>query len=478
MYGFTFLAPRVLLASFGALAAATIVSAQAFAQSTQAPLFYDGRRLPDMEVERRNQEVLIEQQRLQEERKLEAAANAKRRADDERRAASDIAEAQRKAEEDKRAAAEVDARQKAEDARLAASAEAQRKADEEKRIAAEADARKKSDDARLAAAAETQRKADEEKRATEVAAARKNAEEVRLAALASAAAAAAEAQRVAAEAATAATAAARKPAQSAAQTAALIAPPGATKATVDAPASGCAPASVKSTARSGGRIEVAIDSPCRKTQPVMVQYGGFDFVRKLNSNGQASIMLDLFAGDPETAKITFADATSHTIAAAAGDLHDISKIAIIWSQPVELALHASENGAPLTKSVWSGAASTAELAKAAVTETGRGAGFMSTVNAGITEGPRMEVYTFIHSPEQDVGAVAMSLDYVSRGATPAGDMCGQGALAEITFDVVILDHRGQVRRENGQVPAAKCGEPLSEKARFLREVVPDLRFRR
>lgn len=59
----------------------------AVAQQKPTPLFFDSRRLPDLEVERRNQEVLQEQRRVIEERRLEAEALAKRRADETRIAA-------------------------------------------------------------------------------------------------------------------------------------------------------------------------------------------------------------------------------------------------------------------------------------------------------------------------------------------------------------------------------------------------------
>ena len=548
--------PHLLVAWLAAAGSLGTLANQACAQQKQVPLFYDARRLPDMEVERRNQEVQIEQQRLVEERRLEAAANAKRKSDDERRLASETAEAQRKADEEKRVAAEAEAKKKGEEARLAA-AEVQRKADEEKRVTAEAEAKKKADEARLAAAeaqrkaddekrvaaeaeakkkgeearlaaAEVQRKADEEKRVTAEAEAKKKADEARLAAaeaqrkaddekrvaaeaeakkkgeearLAALSAAASEAKRKAEDernralaetdaktradeartaAATSAAAAVTVAQGNLPRTAALLGPQttNALKSPPGAAVGPCETPSIKAAARTGGRVEIVVDSPCRRAQPVMIQYGGYDFVRKLNGNGQATINLDLFAGGAEPAKISFADGSSQNITANVADLAEVSKVAIIWQAPVELALHANEAGGTPDKGVWSGAASSAEAAKSIIVKTGLGAGFMSTVNTGITEGPHVEVYTFVHSPEQDVGAVAMSLDYASRGANPSGDTCGQGANAEIPFDVVILDRKGHVQRESGLIPAVKCGEAIPEKARFLRGAVPDLRFRR
>ncbi|NOT69914.1 MAG: hypothetical protein HOP09_01140 [Hyphomicrobium sp.] len=74
-----------------------------------------------------------------------AAASAE---EEKKRLATEVeAEAKRKADDEKRLAAEAEAKRKADDEkRLAAEAEAKRKADDEKRLAAEAEAKRKADD--------------------------------------------------------------------------------------------------------------------------------------------------------------------------------------------------------------------------------------------------------------------------------------------------------------------------------------------
>ena len=540
---------RILATTLGGIAAIGAFAGLAFAQQNKAPMFFDARRLPDMEVERRNQEVLQEQRRVAEERRQEAeatskrkidearlaaeadrkaaaetaradearlAADAQRKADDEKRVAAEadakkkaeevrlaeIADAtQRKAEEDKRALAEADAKKKAdEEARLAALAEVQRKADEDKRAAVELEAKKKADEVRLAAVAEAQRKADEEKRSAAEADAKKTAEATRLAAVA-------EAQRKSDEERTAAADATKKaeesrladaarkadeerklavahatpPAQpqTQPQTTALLAPPATNELNPASPTS-CDAAKISTQPLMGGRMQVMVDSPCRKGQAVTVKYGSYDFVRKLDANGRSTIIVDLFLGKGEGVKLNYADGRDDAVAPVASDLNEVSKVALIWQSPVDLDLHAFENGAVTGKSghVWPGSAGSVETAKAQMNETGRGAGFISTAGDGQGEGTKIEVYTWFHSPEQDTGAVTMAVDYASRGDKPAGDKCGQGPLAEIPFDVVITNSKGKVQTESGLIPAAKCGETLAANARYLRGIVPDLKFRR
>ena len=479
-----------------ALACVTLASTGMFggpiaAQQKPTPLFFDARRLPDMEVERRNQEVLAEQRRVAEERRLEAEANANRIANEAKAQEARIfAEAAaKKKTEDARLAAEADAKKKADEARVTATAEAQLKADEEKRLAAEAAAKKKADEARIAAAeAEAKKKADEARVAAAEAEAKKKAEEARVAAAEADAkkkadearvAAAAEAQRKTDEerrvaaaniAAAAVTPAQRVQPQVAALTPQVTSPP--------SPATNCEPTKAKTSQLAGGRLRIAIESACRKGQSLSLRYGNYEFIRKLDNAGRATVDLDLFQGNADPVSLNYPDGHSESLQPAARDLAEIWKVALIWQAPVDLDLHAMENGTLAGKAghVWSGAASTAEAAKAQSTESGRGAGFMSMSNDGSYEGSKIEVYTFFHTPDQPSGVVSMLLDYVSRGNNPSGDFCGTGAKASIPYEAVILSPKGTTSRERGVISPAVCGVPLSASARLIRDAIPDLQF--
>jgi len=427
----------------GAILVAVAVTAGGgfvIAQQANGPLFYDQRRLPDMEVERRNQEVLGEQRRISEEKRRDAEALARKQAED--------------------------ARQAQEEKRLSLEADTKRKADEEKRVAAEADTKRKADEEkRVAAEAESKRKADEEMRIAATAEAAKQQ--------------AAEAAKVqAAEAAKSQAAAAPKP-QVAALVPAVVAPAVVAPPTAVAPAGTCEPAKVSAKALPGGLAQIIIESPCRRSQTVAVHYGAFDLARKFGASGQASFALDLFLGPKASLQLGFADGSTQPVQLPDQDLGTVSKIALIWQAPVDLDLHAIESGGAFGKAGhrWQGAASSLDATNAEVAATGHGAGYISTTDDGTRDGSRIEVYTFVHSPEQDSGAVTMLIDYASRGATPSGDKCGTGALAEIPFDVVVLDHKGKIRTESSLIPAQPCGVPLTQPVRYLRGAVPDLRFR-
>ena len=421
-----------------------------------------------------------------EEKRLAAEAEAKRKADEEKRLAAE-AEAKRKADEEKRLAAEAEAKRKAdEEKRLAAEAEAKRKADAEKRLAAEAEAKRKADDLRLAAEAEAKRRVDEQRLAAEAetlrlaaeANAKRNAEAQRLAADE-------EARRVAEEQRFAEAEARRKAAaegQEPGRLPALVAPRTAALLQTPPPATGgpCTPPQLKPEPLPGGVMKLTIDSPCRRGQSMTIGYGELSFVHKLDANGRAVVLLDMFLGPIEGFALEAADGWKETLPAISRDSSEVSKVALIWQKPVDLDLHAVEGraapGSP--GDVWSGRSLTAEAALAKAAASGRGAGFLSSSSTGAGDGSKVEVYTFIHGRDQDSGAVPFLLDHASRGAQPSGEMCGQGALAEVPYDVVILQRSGEIVRDTGIIPAAACGQPLAGPTRYLRNAVPDLRFRR
>jgi hypothetical protein len=72
----------------------------------------------------------------------------------------------------------------------------------------------------------------------------------------------------------------------------------------------------------------------------------------------------------------------------------------------------------------------------------------------------------------------MALDYASRGNVPEGEMCGEGRLASVDYEVIVLGRDGSVSRESGRIAGAPCGTALAEPVRYRRSVVPDLKIRK
>jgi hypothetical protein len=212
---------------------------------------------------------------------------------------------------------------------------------------------------------------------------------------------------------------------------------------------------------------------------VTLTYGEATLLQTLDAAGKAAVNVDLFLGPSEKVSLETADGMRETIEPVL-DGGAYSKVALIWQKPVDLDLHAIEGAPPAggTGNVWSGATPDLAATKAKVDSTGRAAGFLSTADTGAGPGTKIEVYTYIHHPEQTSGAVRFVIDHVTRGGRPSGETCGAGGLAEVPYDVVMLSVTGEVQRDSGVIPAAKCGETLAGATRYLKNAVPDLRYRR
>ena len=414
-----------------------------------------------LEEERRQVEEVEARRKAEEEERKAAEAEAERRAEEERRAAE--AEAKRRAEEERRAA-EAEAERRAEEERKAAEAEAKRRAEEERK-AAEAEAKRRAEEERKAAEAEAKRRAEEERKAAE-AEAKRRAEEERKAAEAEAKRKAEEEQRVAiAE--NAAKRDARDQQSSGTRAAAALTGSGA-PASLRAGVPCTEAATVATEEIAGGRMQIAVVSPCRSGEKVTIQYGPFSFIRELDSNGRLGFTLDLFLGTSAAAHVNFADESEQSFGLSSSDLRQVTKIAVAWKGPINLDLHAFEYLArPGGRGhIWSGTPSSAENAEAEARGGRQGRGFMSSLADAGTSGDKVEVYTFWNVPEQEPGVVSTVVDYETRGDAPSGDMCGSGPLARVEFRLLLLANGRLTADERRVLAPAACGETLSKEVRF------------
>ncbi len=224
-------------------------------------------------------------------------------------------------------------------------------------------------------------------------------------------------------------------------------------------------------------MRLAITSSCRANQDVQLAYGGAVLIRRLDSGGHLEFALDCFDGAASDLLVTFADGNTERRPVVAQDLDKLSKVAVIWSAPVNLDLHAFEYSAGIGKAghVWERAASMLVTAREIAAGSRRGRGYLSTGDDGRGLGDKLEVYTFLHQDEQASGVVAMGLDYETRGEVPSGMTCGNGAFAAIRYQVVTRGRRGQTARENGILSAAPCGAKIGSQVRFDPFLLPAIR---
>lgn len=230
----------------------------------------------------------------------------------------------------------------------------------------------------------------------------------------------------------------------------------------------------------GGLMRMRIAANCHPNEFVQISYGGAEFIRKLNSYGTLDYVLDCFAGSSSAVEVRFADGVTRQVAITAKDLDKVSKIAVVWRAGVNLDLHVFEYAAKFGENghFWSGNPSGFVTAQVQGEADQRGHGFLSATDDDKTLGDKLEVYTFLHNDQQSAGAISLALDNATRGEMPSGPTCGQGALAEIGFQVSILPRNGQVTRQSGVLTRVECGTKLTHEARFNQSAMPGLRIRR
>ena len=231
---------------------------------------------------------------------------------------------------------------------------------------------------------------------------------------------------------------------------------------------------------AGGLMRIRVASPCRAREPAQIGYGGARLIRQIDAAGQLDMVLDLFAGTTSRVDLRFADGTTLPVEAAALDLDRVTKVAIVWRQPVNLDLHvfeyAAREGQP--GHVWSRLPASLDAAREQARAGPRGRGYLSTADDGRNFGDKLEVYTFFHHDAQAAGTIALALDHESRGESPSGAMCGPGELAEVGYEITTLARRGQLTREAGILTPAACGVRLASSARLNAGLLPLLRVGR
>ena len=245
-------------------------------------------------------------------------------------------------------------------------------------------------------------------------------------------------------------------------------------------AGACRAPEITTEALDGGMMALHITAACHPNETVQISYAGAEFLRKLNAWGALDFTLDCFAGTSSVVDVRFGDNTRKTIPVVARDLDKVSKIAVLWRAPVNLDLHVFEYAARHGQAghLWAKKPSAIATARLASQTEKRGHGFLSAIDDDQSLGDKIEVYTFLHNDEQASGSIALALDYETRGETPAGATCGQGALAEIDFQVVIQPRGGQVTRQAGVLTRVECGIRIATESRFNQAALPGLRIRR
>jgi len=228
---------------------------------------------------------------------------------------------------------------------------------------------------------------------------------------------------------------------------------------------------------TAGQARIAISAPCSPRRKVRLHYDTVDLVRSLDESGRLTMMFSCFLGEKIPLRVSFPDGLELPVQLRALDLDRVTMVAAVWKGSVNLDLHAFEYAASFSgeSHVWAGAPSSPSQAKERTRRDNRGHGFLSFASDGDGEGDQIEVYTFLHEPNQTSGAVTLALDYESRARNPRDpDTCGTGLYADLEFRVFAWHPDGKAQRSRGIFTAIQCDQPIGEVNRYSAKALPQI----
>lgn len=97
-------------------------------------------------------------------------------------------------------------------------------------------------------------------------------------------------------------------------------------------------------ANSGASILVFVSSPCRKSTPVQLEHAGLSFTMMTDEEGVLQTTVPAFEAIANVT-VSFADGAGADAKVNVRDAGDMERLAIVWTAPLDLNLHAFENSA-------------------------------------------------------------------------------------------------------------------------------------
>lgn len=230
----------------------------------------------------------------------------------------------------------------------------------------------------------------------------------------------------------------------------------------------CAPVKLNVSAMSSAMMRVDVQESCLAGGAAEIRHAGLAFAFSIDGDGRGSVTFPVMS--PRAgAEFRAAGVAPVVIPVQAKDLNEVQRVAISWSDPVDLDLHAFEYAARFGGDghVWSGAPGNERIARR------RGGGYLNSYPAIGPSGMGVEVYTFWEPRDGRPGVTQLALDYVSRGEVATGDYCSEGALAAPAFNIMRAEF-GRTSQASGVLAPVECGAELRDGRRYISNAVRDL----
>lgn len=236
---------------------------------------------------------------------------------------------------------------------------------------------------------------------------------------------------------------------------------------------GCGPIETRSIAAAGAMSVVQVSSACRAGAGFEVEHAGLRFSGRFDAAGAGEVHVPVM-DDTGAARVIASDggAAPVTLSFNWREAELTLRVAVAWTAPVNLDLHAFEYAAQFGADghVWQEHPSGFRRVRRS------GGGYLKNYPATMAGGQSIEVYTFWANSRARRGVARIALDHASRGDVADGDFCEGGALASPDY-VVVRSERGKLTSTaRGRFEAAQCGQALGQEARYASGALRDLRI--
>lgn len=242
--------------------------------------------------------------------------------------------------------------------------------------------------------------------------------------------------------------------------------------TAETEASNCTEFSVDYREEELAVAALTISSACRAGQIATVDYEGYEYTAKLDESGQAVIRVFLIKPESE-AVVRFEDGAKTVEKFSTTALAVIDRVVLSWRGQVQLDLHATAFRVALNSAedVWRETACAPDF----VSPNGMHLACVEGVGA---DAMHLQVFTRERdNANQAKGIIDLYVDYYSRGSKPASPYCDAEEFASVDFQSQLV-MAGEIKRSRKLIfSSVPCGIEMSDKVRYLKGAVDNIRVK-
>jgi hypothetical protein len=253
------------------------------------------------------------------------------------------------------------------------------------------------------------------------------------------------------------------------ETVPIAAPPDRETAGGRASGEECPATEVAATTEPGGLARLVVTNRCAAGAAIRVAYleQGLSFRGRLDAAGRAELAVSLV--DPAAGfEVAVEGRDIRTLTIPFPDHRTVTKVLLVWDDPVDLDLHVLEPDARLGGNAGDIHASTTNR------DGRRGRGRLERSDDGTAAGSKVEAYVLEEARRPAGRSLGLYVSDVSRGRLTHGEHCGAGRHAGIPYRVLTLE-TGQLKLRRYSLGPLACGRDLDDAAFFV--PIGELRLR-